>query len=527
MPQLRARLDADGLVLLASLIAAGVMAALCVAPPQWVAVLLLLLLGVGWIIALTTLNGVAQSILPNWVRGRGLAVYLMVFNGAMAAGSLGWGLVAQAVGVPMTLLVGRARPRGGGAGLPPRQAAHRRGRPPAFQSLARAAGRRTGGQRPRTGDGADRVPGAQGRRAAFPQAMRACRSSAAATAPTPGASPRTRPTPSGWSSGSWSSHGPSICGSTSACRRPTPTCRARPCASTSGRSGRWCITFWPSSARWGGRGGRSGRRLRPPSESEVLQGDAAVRSPAALKPWCRTTAAHPCHTSAPAGRPPRAPAACRGPSAGSPGRWRSQRMRRAAWARRSRTSSLASASTACQCAPAACGEAACDQQRGGVQVAEPVARLAFGQRQGLARVVLEVDVADGAVRALHQVAVEGLAQVGAVRVHQGDGVQALAPDASRAAGPTAAAWSSRSCSTTGGRPLSPRSEIRRPSACCASTAGTRRPTAPSARRRRASMAIGGLAARVGHRRQHVQPEQARRSRPSGGSAPCRGAGRPS
>lgn len=106
LPRIRARLDADGLVLLASLITAGVMAGLVAAPPQWLAVVLLLLLGVGWIIALTTLNGVAQSILPNWVRGRGLAVYLTVFNGAMAAGSLGWGLVAQEIGVPMTLLAG-------------------------------------------------------------------------------------------------------------------------------------------------------------------------------------------------------------------------------------------------------------------------------------------------------------------------------------------------------------------------------------------------------------------------------------
>ncbi|RYY83784.1 MAG: MFS transporter, partial [Comamonadaceae bacterium] len=106
MPRLRLRLDADGLVLLASLIAAAVMGGLVFAPPQWLAVLLLLLLGLGWIIALTTLNGVAQAILPNWVRGRGLAVYLTVFNGAMAAGSLGWGLVAQEIGVPRTLMVG-------------------------------------------------------------------------------------------------------------------------------------------------------------------------------------------------------------------------------------------------------------------------------------------------------------------------------------------------------------------------------------------------------------------------------------
>lgn len=99
MPRLRARLDADGLVLLASVLTAVVFGALVLAPPQWLAVLLLLVLGVGWITALTTLNGVAQAVLPNWVRGRGLAVYLTVFNGGMAAGSLGWGLVAQQIGV--------------------------------------------------------------------------------------------------------------------------------------------------------------------------------------------------------------------------------------------------------------------------------------------------------------------------------------------------------------------------------------------------------------------------------------------
>ncbi|MEJ8812710.1 MFS transporter [Variovorax ureilyticus] len=106
LPKLRQWLDADGLVLTASLLTAGVMAALAIAPPQWAAVVLMVMLGVGWIIALTTLNGVAQAVLPNWVRGRGLAIYLTVFNGAMAAGSLGWGLVAQPVGIAGALLVG-------------------------------------------------------------------------------------------------------------------------------------------------------------------------------------------------------------------------------------------------------------------------------------------------------------------------------------------------------------------------------------------------------------------------------------
>ena len=106
LPRLRQRLNADGLVLLAAVITAVVMALLSLAPPQWLAVLLLLALGAGWIIALTSLNGAAQGVLPNWVRGRGLAIYLMMFNGAMAAGSLLWGLIAQEIGVAATLLAG-------------------------------------------------------------------------------------------------------------------------------------------------------------------------------------------------------------------------------------------------------------------------------------------------------------------------------------------------------------------------------------------------------------------------------------
>ncbi|MFC7205574.1 MFS transporter [Comamonas endophytica] len=108
MPRLRRWLDADGMVLGAALLSAAVMAALALAPPQWLAVVLLLLLGAGWITALTAFNSVAQAIVPDWVRGRGLAVYLMVFNGAMAAGSLGWGLVARAIGLPAALAASAA-----------------------------------------------------------------------------------------------------------------------------------------------------------------------------------------------------------------------------------------------------------------------------------------------------------------------------------------------------------------------------------------------------------------------------------
>ncbi|HEY5798457.1 MAG TPA: MFS transporter, partial [Bosea sp. (in: a-proteobacteria)] len=106
LPRLRQRMDADQLLLGCALVTALVMAALALAPPKPLALAFLLLLGAAWIVALTTLNGAAQAILPNWVRGRALAVYLTVFNGAMTVGSLCWGLVAQELGVPATLLIG-------------------------------------------------------------------------------------------------------------------------------------------------------------------------------------------------------------------------------------------------------------------------------------------------------------------------------------------------------------------------------------------------------------------------------------
>jgi hypothetical protein len=69
-----------------------------------------LLLGVTWIAVLATLNGTVQAILPNWVRGRGLSIYLTVQGGAMAAGSLGWGLVADWVGTSTALLIAAIGP---------------------------------------------------------------------------------------------------------------------------------------------------------------------------------------------------------------------------------------------------------------------------------------------------------------------------------------------------------------------------------------------------------------------------------
>lgn len=106
MPRARKKLGADGLVLAAALVMAAILVCLSLAPPQWVGIAVSLVFGAAWIAVLTTLNATTQSILPSWVRGRGLATYLMAFNGAMTASSMIWGAVAQAIGVPSALFIG-------------------------------------------------------------------------------------------------------------------------------------------------------------------------------------------------------------------------------------------------------------------------------------------------------------------------------------------------------------------------------------------------------------------------------------
>lgn len=108
LPRL-ARDRSPGLVvLIGTLLTALAMAALALAPSPIVAAVALFVAGGAWIAVLTTLNVTAQSVLPNWVRSRGLAVYITVFFGAMTLGSAVWGQVASLSDVPTALAVAAA-----------------------------------------------------------------------------------------------------------------------------------------------------------------------------------------------------------------------------------------------------------------------------------------------------------------------------------------------------------------------------------------------------------------------------------
>ena len=60
--------------------------------------------GVAWMFVNSSLNTAAQTSVPAWVRARAMALYLLVFQGAMAVGSIIWGEVASRFGLRTTLL---------------------------------------------------------------------------------------------------------------------------------------------------------------------------------------------------------------------------------------------------------------------------------------------------------------------------------------------------------------------------------------------------------------------------------------
>jgi MFS family permease len=104
LPALRARLGTNAMVAGGALCTGAALVLFAVAHTAPVAVAASLVSGVSWIAVLSSLNISAQSSLPNWVRGRGLAVFVTVFFGAMTVGSLLWGWVATRFGIPAALL---------------------------------------------------------------------------------------------------------------------------------------------------------------------------------------------------------------------------------------------------------------------------------------------------------------------------------------------------------------------------------------------------------------------------------------
>ena len=108
LPRLKARLGADRVLALGELGTALALILFAVAHTATLALLACLLAGAAWILALAVLNVSAQLALPEWVRGRGLAVYATVFFGTMSLGSACWGFLGSHLGLPSAHLIAAA-----------------------------------------------------------------------------------------------------------------------------------------------------------------------------------------------------------------------------------------------------------------------------------------------------------------------------------------------------------------------------------------------------------------------------------
>ncbi len=105
LPVLRQRFSLNLVVLIASNIFALVMAAMANLHSFVFLTIIMAVGGMVWLILISTLIAVVQSVIPSWVRGRVLSVHMLTFFGGLAGGSTLFGFIAGLVGISVTLNV--------------------------------------------------------------------------------------------------------------------------------------------------------------------------------------------------------------------------------------------------------------------------------------------------------------------------------------------------------------------------------------------------------------------------------------
>jgi MFS family permease len=103
LKRLKSRLGSDRLLAAATMATAVAMGSFAAAHVPVTAIVASLIAGASWIAAVSSLNVSAQVALPDWVRGRGLAMYVTMMFGALTIGSAIWGELAAIVGLRAAL----------------------------------------------------------------------------------------------------------------------------------------------------------------------------------------------------------------------------------------------------------------------------------------------------------------------------------------------------------------------------------------------------------------------------------------
>ncbi|MBA2411447.1 MAG: MFS transporter [Burkholderiaceae bacterium] len=108
LPRLRVLITRDRLLRDGMLLQALAMVAVGFAPNVWSAMPAMIVAGAAWLAVVNTLTVASQLSLPDWVRARGMSMYMMTMMAATSASAALWGQVASLIGVPWTFVAAAA-----------------------------------------------------------------------------------------------------------------------------------------------------------------------------------------------------------------------------------------------------------------------------------------------------------------------------------------------------------------------------------------------------------------------------------
>ncbi len=104
LPRLRVLISRRRLLRDGTVLQGLAMVGLGFAPNVWAAVPAMMLAGAAWLAVVNTLTVTSQLSLPDWVRARGMSIYMMTMMGSASASAALWGQVASMIDVPWTYL---------------------------------------------------------------------------------------------------------------------------------------------------------------------------------------------------------------------------------------------------------------------------------------------------------------------------------------------------------------------------------------------------------------------------------------
>jgi len=105
LSRMRRRFSPDRIVVLATLIFAGALFGLVRSQELALSCVYAAAAGLAWISTLATLNLVAQTSAPPWVRARMISMYVFVLQAGLAVGSTVWGVLATHRGLTFSVTV--------------------------------------------------------------------------------------------------------------------------------------------------------------------------------------------------------------------------------------------------------------------------------------------------------------------------------------------------------------------------------------------------------------------------------------